>query len=252
MIKILIVDDEPKIRRGLEKLISSFNSDYSVDTAENGEIALEKIRVCQSDIVFTDIKMPGMNGLEFMAAAKDMNAALEFIVVSGHAEFEFAQQAMQYGVIHYILKPVMPEEIRSVLDKAILQIEEKKAVEAYKAHNYNENEDDITVDSGIVCKMMQYVKDHFNEKITLAEVADSVYMHPTSVSKIFKKETGITLSEYIVTYRIKKAKEYLCNPANKVYDVADMVGFSGSKYFINVFKSKTGITPNEYRYLNIK
>lgn len=264
MIKVLIVDDEPKIRRGLESLVKNISPDYIVDVAENGEIALEKIRICQTDIVFTDIKMPGMDGLTFMAAARALNKDLEFVVVSGYAEFEFAQEAMKYGAIHYILKPVMPDQIQSVLNKAVGQIEERRAEQevmnqlktVYHSlrgqHEDKETASDLAVESGIVSKVILYVKDHYSEKITLAEVAGSVYMHPTSVSKIFKKETGITLSEFIVTYRIKKAKEFLCDPAYKVYDVADMVGFSGSKYFINVFKSKTGMTPNEFRYQNIK
>jgi len=384
VIKVLIVDDEPKIRRGLESLIKNIDDEYIVDVAENGEIALEKIHICKTDIVFTDIKMPGMDGLTFMAAAKKLNDDLEFVVVSGYAEFEFAQQAMAYGAIHYILKPVMPDQIRAVLDKAVTNVNERKAekgviaqlkerllleyinqppeemdssLKPFKGSSFavavgkipktadgyvyswseerrktikeevglqlaevgmniialkedeivvlvnlncmlgkefcvvllnrlesignmeficspikalqspkdikaayqacqdpteeSERHSEISVDGGIVAKVILYVKQHYTEKITLAEVADSVYMHPTSVSKIFKKETGITLSEFIVTYRIKKAKEFLCNPAYKVYDVADMVGFSGSKYFINVFKSKTGMTPNEFRNKNI-
>lgn len=386
--RILVVDDEPKIRRGLEMLIKHIDNKYEVEIADDGDTGLEAVRGFCPSIVFVDMKMPTMDGLTFIKHAKEINENIRFIVVSGYAEFEFAREAMEYGVIDYILKPIMPERIEKVLNKAVecvkqkenndldkqqlkerflidsiykedelVNINDKLSIKnsfivvvgvygqekeskyqytisknekvmvkgmitailtqygkstvtfhdneliaivsipclghlktcrfikeeiknigyeyislgvsnigdslsinnikkAYKEclEDMGGNDDKLIVNnlSGIVLKMINYIKSNYSGKIKLIDIADYVYMHPTNVSKIFKKETGMNLTDYIVQYRIKKSKQMLCNPAYKIYDVADMVGFSSPKYFINVFKSKTGMTPNEFRSKNIK
>jgi two-component system response regulator YesN len=76
-------------------------------------------------------------------------------------------------------------------------------------------------------------------------------MHSSYVSKLFKKNTGMNLSDYITSHRIKISKELLCDPQYKIYEVAYKVGFNGPKYFNKVFKSKTGMTPLEFKNRNI-
>ena len=116
MYNVLLVDDERIIREGLAKKISwnSYNMTLFGEAA-NGEEGLE--RICNDDIhiVITDIKMPGMDGLELIRRAQQVKPDVRFIVLSGYDEFEFAQAAMQYGVRHYLLKPTKTQEIDRIL-----------------------------------------------------------------------------------------------------------------------------------------
>jgi len=72
-------------------------------------------------------------------------------------------------------------------------------------------------------------------------------VHPTYLSNLFKKQTGITLIDYINHYRVEKAKELLSDPLNKIYWITEQVGFVNQRYFSQVFKRITGLTPVEYR-----
>ncbi len=93
-----------------------------------------------------------------------------------------------------------------------------------------------------------YIDKHYADEITLAEVAGSVHMSQWYFSKLFRKETGTTFSDYLIELRIRRAKELIrSDAAMKNYEIAERVGFSDSRYFGQLFKKTTGMTPGEYR-----
>jgi two-component system response regulator YesN len=91
-----------------------------------------------------------------------------------------------------------------------------------------------------------YIEKHFDRKISLEEVAQHVYLHPTYLSTIIKQETGYTFTDYVTFIRVKKAKQLLKSRLS-IKEVAQKVGYSDSNYFCRVFKKVTGITPTDYR-----
>lgn len=132
MCKVLIVDDERIIREGIAGVIPWEKYGYTlVGTAANGDEAYNLINKESLDIVISDIKMPGMNGLQLIARIKEEQPAVEFVVLSGYGEFEFARTAMQYGVKYYLLKPCNEQEILEVLEQLRTEIELKKRKEAH-------------------------------------------------------------------------------------------------------------------------
>lgn len=96
-------------------------------------------------------------------------------------------------------------------------------------------------------KAVQYVRRHYDEKITLEEVAREVYLSPSYFSKIFKEEMGCTFSGYLNRIRVEKSKKLLMEEGNKLVDIAVMVGFDDQSYFTRVFKRITGVSPSRYR-----
>lgn len=100
----------------------------------------------------------------------------------------------------------------------------------------------ITVNGAI-----RYIKEHYQSQISLSKIAEHLYVHPAYLSGQFKLETGKTVTEYICNYRILKAKELLRDPRNKIYWIAEQVGFNNQRYFSQVFKRIVGQTPAEYR-----
>ncbi|WMT41788.1 helix-turn-helix transcriptional regulator [Paenibacillus sp. D2_2] len=97
----------------------------------------------------------------------------------------------------------------------------------------------------------QFIKNNFHKVINLDMLANQVSMNPSYFSVLFKKEEGISLTDYIVNVRINKAMEYLRDPQFKVYEVATKTGFNDEKYFSKVFKKKVGVTPTEYKEKSI-
>lgn len=129
MLTILIVDDEKLERNGIKFLLNKENADFHILEAVNGKDALGVLSAEHVDILLSDVKMPYMNGLELAKQAKELNPAVEIVIFSGYNDFFYAKEALKYGVVDYVLKPVDPEEFHRTLKRIfgnILQREEKE------------------------------------------------------------------------------------------------------------------------------
>src|SRR5665647_121693 len=127
MLKIIIVDDEEKIRLGLAKLIEKASPHYQiVGLFADAYQVIEAIQKLQADIMFTDIMMPGMSGLDLIEQIHKHAPNLECIILSGYGEFNYARKALQFGVASYLLKPVDKIELYETLKKMESIVIEKR------------------------------------------------------------------------------------------------------------------------------
>ena len=118
MIRVLVADDEEKACQLICKLIHWEELEMKlVGTASNGIGSLQMIEAEHPDLVLTDIRMPGYDGMELLKRARIQNPDMEFIIISGYSHFEYAQTAIRYGVSDYILKPVNEEALNATLQK---------------------------------------------------------------------------------------------------------------------------------------
>ena len=118
MIRAIVADDEYKVCQLICQLINWEELGMRlVGTASNGIEALQMIEAEKPDLVLTDIRMPGYDGMELLKRAREINPKMEFIIISGYSEFEYAQTAIRYGVSDYILKPVNKETLNATLQK---------------------------------------------------------------------------------------------------------------------------------------
>ena len=116
--KIIIADDEDKICQLIYKLVDWEALDMQVVAiVHNGIEALEVIEKNRTDVVITDIRMPGYDGLEMISRAKDIYENIDFIIISGYRHFEYAQNAIRYGVRGYLLKPIKKTELIETLKR---------------------------------------------------------------------------------------------------------------------------------------
>ncbi len=123
MYSVILVDDEKMIKRSLLALIEGNETGFKVvGEAKDGEEALSLNEQCNPDLIITDIRMPKMNGLKFIKKVKDSNRKSKFIIISGYDQFEYAQEAIRYGVVDFLLKPIKPEQFLSSLEKVHQQI----------------------------------------------------------------------------------------------------------------------------------
>jgi two-component system, NtrC family, nitrogen regulation response regulator NtrX len=129
MSKILIIEDEPAIRRVLTKILTEESDTYIVDEAEDGILGLEKIKNEDYDLVLCDIKMPKMDGVEVLEAAKKIKPEIQMVMISGHGDLETAVNTMRLGAFDYISKPPdlnrLLNTVRNALDKKQLVVENK-------------------------------------------------------------------------------------------------------------------------------
>lgn len=417
MYNILIADDEPFIRDGIKNFIDWPSLDCQVvATVSNGLAALSYITEHPVDILITDIRMPGLTGLELLKEIQTQKFPVKSLILSGYSDFCYAQEALRLGVIDFILKDNPLEKIQKGIQTAIAEIEkealhaleintlqhklessqielrdkffldliyhsildesekEKKfllycqdqfpyyillaqavsnqttssntsqeipnflnsisnfltlnfasytytvfAVDGQriclilkgedlalkdvedKCHSifhisdhiltnmslkiglsslhhdflhlsdaFNESYNalmslkpreyfraftpqfnKIATSNTTIIKIIRYLETHYQKDIPLNTLADYVALNPSYLSRIFKKETGKSITEYLFLIRIEHAKKLLTQTNNKLSFIAETTGFNDTAYFSNMFKKATGYTPSEYRIIQI-
>ena len=120
MLKVLIADDEKNICAMIQKLIPW--EQYKMEVialVHNGIDAVKMMEEKRPDIVISDIRMPGYDGLDIVQKAHEINLAVDFIIISGYKYFEYAHKALNLGVEHYLLKPIDKKELESTLEKIV-------------------------------------------------------------------------------------------------------------------------------------
>ncbi len=254
MYKAIIVDDEEIVLRAMEKVIDWGKCGVELcRTCTNAFEAMSAIRELKPELVITDVRMPVMDGIELIRWDREQNNHTEFIVLSGYAEFEFAQNAMREGVKYYLLKPCGEKEIMEVLKQSIKRIEERKNISRAgmdRTGGWGEPEEtDGHMD--FVDEMMRYSMLHLdNEELSISWLSENlVYRNKDYVGKAFAKKAGESYSTWITKRRIERAKQLIQTMGEKrLYMVAEKSGFGNNpQYFSTIFKKYTGYTPKEYK-----
>lgn len=242
MYKIFLADDEIWETIGLKKLIEKTGLPVRVvGEAENGTVALEQIERKAPDILITDIRMPGLTGLELARQIRERGLETDVILLSGYAQFEYARTAMQWGVREYLLKPVEESALREALSRILEQKVE------------NENEEDAVLETGegesvaVIKQILKEIEQSYTEDITLSGLSEKYNISNSRLSTRLKEILGMSFSKYLSSLRIQHAKELLADERLSVEQIAEMVGYRDYFYFIRVFKRVTGVTPSVYR-----
>lgn len=237
MYKVLLVDDEPWVLRGIRGFFNTMEEEYSViGEAENGRDALELAKRECPDIVISDIRMPDMDGLAFVEALRENNIRARVIMLSGYAEFEYARRALCLGVDNYLLKPLDRRELRDALERIKTGIEKEKQAKQEEESEYSE-----------ISAIMADIDSSYTEDFTLNDLAEKYSLSTSHLSGVIKQETGKTFTEHVAERRIRKAEQYLRNERYSVAEVGRMVGYHDYYYFTKWFKKLTGMTPSKYR-----
>ena len=120
--------------------------------------------------------------------------------------------------------------------------------ERYSLWSVYENEES----NYLIKKAKQYIQDNYNRMITLTDLADYMGLSESYSSRLFNKEVGMNMSSYINEIRVEKAKELLTHSDEKIYGIAEKIGYASTTAFHVAFKKKTGMTPAEYRNQNYR
>lgn len=254
--RVVIVEDEEIIRKGLEMAIDWMEYGCVViGTAENGAEGLELILRERPDIVLTDIKMPKLSGLDMVEQA---SAELPFysIILTSYSEFKLAQKALKIGASDYLSKPVDRDELKKVLDKIRRHLTNQSrydAIEQMSQKRTLTSEDEWSIfqmaktsDNIYVKRTYQLIKERYQEKISVNDVAEELGVSVSYLSRKLKTHLNITFVDLLNQYRIKKALMLLEEGNQKIYEISDQVGFSEYKHFSSVFKKFTGSSPTEF------
>ncbi len=245
MFRVILIDDEPLIVEGLKKVVRWEEYQCTVvATAEDAEKGAELIRTLQPDILFTDIRMPGVDGLTMLAGLRSEFPDLQVTVLTGFRDFAYAQEAIRLGVARFLLKPSKMDEIREALACMTARLEKKHMEQSTEQEEPEEREN---AGSFLVNRALDYLEEHYAEKLTLQEVADACYVSQWHLSKLLNRYTKKNFYDLLNNRRIRAAKELLADPSLRIGDIGEMIGYADPAHFARVFRKIAGMSANEYR-----
>lgn len=204
--------------------------------------ARKEILRLQPDVVFTEVELPALSGLELIRSLRERRPEIVFVIVSGARKFEYAQRALRLRVYDYCLKPVQEEHFQSLLQQLYRTLaRSRRAPAAGKGAPEGETENVHFND------LKRYVDAHYCTPLTLTELSRIFYLSTNYCGYLFKRYTGSTFVQYVRGLRLERAKHLLETTALPVAQIAASVGYVDLSRFSRLFKSEVGLTPAQYR-----
>jgi len=262
MYSVLLADDEQIIRNGIRDGIEWERLNLVLAAvASDGQEALEYFQRVQPAIVIADIRMPEIDGLELLRTIHEVHPETVFIILSAYGEFDYAQEAMHYGVRHFLLKPLDErimikalQDARSEFDSRCQQFQFASdrlgGADANTRQIIPSDEKRRAKSNEALRRAVAYLWTRYSDPYLSLETvaADSAHVHADYLSRLFRQWMGTTFSRYLAELRIRQAKAIVAEePGIRVYELADRVGYRNKpQYFSSVFRRITGEPPGEY------
>lgn len=226
MKRVLLADDE----RASSEIIRYFIQKHQlplevVGETVRGDETLAAIRRLHPDIVFLDIEMPVMNGLQVMdAARKEDMSGVSFIIITAYDSFEYIQKALRLEAKDFLLKPILYEQFCETMQRVL-------------GYRYSDNP--------LFNQLADFISRHYTEDISIGDCAKVLNVSESNVSKLLRKNLDTSFTAYINQLRMKRAKELLL-AGHAIKDASALAGYSNLHYFYRLFKKTEGVTPRAF------
>jgi two-component system response regulator YesN len=256
---LVVAEDEELFRRELAVAVPWEDYGFMLaGVAEDGASALELTLERRPAVLLTDVSMPGIDGLELVrrlgAALPEAERPL-VVILTGHADFDWAREAVRLGAFDYLLKPVDDAELAASMRRASAALDERdRRLRLERAASGDpaiallaEAASPIATGNPFADRVAEKVRDAYVSDLSLEDIAPGLGVTAGHLARVFRKATGRTFAEYLARYRVARAVELLRDPAARVGEVGDLVGYADARYFSEVFRRITGSTPTEFR-----
>ncbi len=241
---LLIVEDSADVTLYLYHILGP---EYNVLTALNGEAGLNKAIEFVPDIILSDIMMPLMDGIELLDRVKNdvRTSHIPVVILTAKADVVSRIEGLKKGADAYISKPFNKEELQLQLRKLIEL--RKKLQERYATnHFFDQADGEYELEDSFMQKINSIMKERLNdEKFNTQMLCHDLAMSRTQVYRKFKSLTNKTISDYLRSLRLQKAKELLMTKKFNVSESAYRTGFKNLSHFSKVFKSEFGLNPRD-------
>lgn len=254
--KLLIADDELLIRQGLSSLAWQELGITQVFVAANGIEAKDILEQEDIDIFLSDIRMPGLDGLQLAEMVYEKGWKVKIILLTGFSDFEYAKRAIKAHIHDYILKPLSTEELMKTT-KAAIDLIKREKYEAQIVQDFESDYDKDTLVGRAVLSMeisnaqaqdmIRYICEHAHENLTLHVLSEQYHLSPVYLSRYIRKETGYSFIDILICFRLMNAGRLIRETNLKIQDIADQTGFKDQRYFSQIFRRLYGMKPMEYR-----
>jgi YesN/AraC family two-component response regulator len=243
---ILIIDDSNAVREALWRILNDHFKVFLASSAWEGLKMLSR----DIDLVFLDLILPDLNGLEVLRQIKTEHPSIPVVIITGYSTEQTCINAFRIGARDYIKKPFNDDEI---LQKAELLtnifVAQKRRPISLSENNVKDDYSHKDIPSHILRGIME-VKDYIDKNLTnpldLSDASRMAGINRTYFAKYFKLATCCTFKDYIDTIRLERARDLLENKDIKIADIAESVGYT-PKHFSEVFKKAYGIPPSKLK-----
>ena len=237
--RVIVAEDEKLIAKNIASHISKANELFEVICiASDGQEAYELTEKLLPDVIFSDIKMPVMDGLELISRINSNFPSVKSVIISGYDDFDYARTAMQQNVFDYLLKPINPGDLKNTLNNL-----ERELLAEKKEMSSNRHSKSIDIAESVKA----YLRHNYSSRVCFADIASQYGFSSAYLSKIFKIHNGISPGKYLKEFRINTAKKLLVGSDLSISEIAAKVGFDDQFHFSKSFKSLTGMSPRKFR-----
>ena len=193
----------------------------------SGECALVMIKDLKPDIVFMDIELPGLNGLEVIRMIREeVDYNMKFVIISAYDNFKYAQEALRLNVSDFLLKPIDNDEFISMIQRTF-------GFRFTSNQSFNE--------------ILTFVHENFTKDLELKECANEFHMSTHHITRLFKQYTEMGFTSYKNKIKIDYAKRLFNETDRSIKEISQDVGFLNLNYFYRLFRESTGVTPKQYQ-----
>ena len=248
--RLLIVDDEEHILSGIKSSLDWTELKIGrIEVAASYQEAINLAIEMNPDIAIVDICLGEYKGYDLIQKMNELGLKTKYLIMSGYDDFEYARKALLCGAKAYLLKPLDRFEMRNLIKRII--------IDDLHGELPDELPDTRNVDpviqmpymslSKLTNKIIMIISENYSGNVSLKTVADTFKMNSTYLGQIFLKDTHIKFNEYLMRYRLLKAKELIMTTDEKIAYIAKRVGFSSTNYFYISFHEMFQCSPTDLR-----
>ncbi len=237
MYKVYVVDDDKLLLDEIVHTVSWLDNGFTVvGYSTSPQTAIEEIKELQPDLVFSDLKMPGMDGIEMIQELVDAGIESEYVLLSAYSSFEDSRRFFRTSGFDYLLKPLQHEEVQITLERLSENLAKKKPVPVIA--------DNI---SPSFAELITYVNKKYDQKHTLESLSDKFGISSNYICNLFAKHYNTTLTRYITDLRMAAVVQNMQEQGKSFKEIAIDCGYTDYYYFCKVFKSYYGVSPSNYK-----
>jgi two-component system response regulator YesN len=240
---LILVEDEFIMLKELEMIDWKSLKVDLVAKASNGIEGEKVIEKYHPDIVITDIRLPGQDGLEMLSKFSDLRS----VILSGFSDYKYMKKAIKIGVEDYLLKPVDNDELLKTISNIVKELDSEKLLQAKENIENEVVPLERNFNNHLINSAVNYISENYSSSIGLQEAAAALNVSETHLSRLFKEVSKVNFLYYLNAFRINKSIYLLKNSTINISEIAFNCGFLNPGYYTKIFKRFLGITPTSYR-----
>lgn len=217
--RILVVDDDPKACTLCQRIL--IGAGYVTQVAGSAEEGLAVLARTKFDLILLDLRMPGMDGFEFLRVLRRRRDAPAVLLVSGYATAEDSAEVMRLGAADVLMKPFTPASLRERVERL------------------------LTANTGD--EILGWIREHLAEVHSRNDVVKQFGISPGTVANRVRRATGLAFPTFLQKCRVTAAQQLLASTQLEVKVIAARVGFSSHRDLDRIFRFHTGRSPGQYR-----